>query len=73
MNDKARYTSDQRFGWPIQALFWLEWATRFPQAPDVIRRACDFRSFRVFCVANRMLFTPHKAVILSEAPRRSIA
>ncbi len=23
-----------------------------------------FRSFRVFCVANRMLFTSHKAVIL---------
>ncbi len=23
-----------------------------------------FRPFRVFCVANRMLFTPHKAVIL---------
>ena len=37
MNDKARYTSDQCLGWPIQALFWLEWATTLPQAPDVIR------------------------------------
>ena len=30
MNDKARYTSDQCLGWPIQALFWLEWATTLP-------------------------------------------
>ena len=32
-----------------------------------------FSISRVFCVANRMFFTPHKAVILSEAPHGSIA
>jgi hypothetical protein len=43
----------------------------------VIPRACDpFRSLRVFCTPNRTFFcfsTANKTVILSEAPRRSIA
>jgi hypothetical protein len=33
-----------------------------------------FSSFRVFCISNQLYFQPpHKAVILSEALRRSIA
>jgi hypothetical protein len=43
MNDKARYTSDQCFGWPIQALFWLEWATQARTQPDVIRSVAKWR------------------------------
>ena len=40
----------------------------------VLPRACEFSIFSCFLVANGMLFTPpHKAVILSEAPRGSIA
>ena len=31
MNDKARYTSDQYFGWPIQALFLFGLMTSFPK------------------------------------------
>jgi hypothetical protein len=32
-----------------------------------------FRSFRAFCISYQLYFTPHKAVILSEALCRSIA
>ena len=41
----------------------------------VISRACDFFDlFRVFCISNQPYFKPpDKAVILSEALRRSIA
>jgi hypothetical protein len=41
----------------------------------VFPRACDFSDvFRVFCLSNQLHFKPpDKAVILSEALRRSIA
>jgi hypothetical protein len=40
----------------------------------VILRACDFLIFLVFGTPNRnILRTSHKTVILSEAPRGSIA
>ena len=42
--------------------------------PFVIRRACDFFGPFAFFVPDQMFFGPfHKIVILSEAPRRSIA
>ena len=40
----------------------------------VIPRACDFFDLFVFFAPDQMLFSPlQKGVILSEAPRRSIA
>ena len=42
--------------------------------PLVIPRACDFFDLSVFCTPQPDVFNlHHKAVILSEAPRRSIA
>jgi hypothetical protein len=37
------------------------------------RELVTFLIFRVFYTPNRRLSTSHKAVILSEAPRRTIA
>jgi hypothetical protein len=46
---------------------------RFP-SEIVIPRGCDFFDFCGFDTPNPKIFqNPHKAVILSEAPRRSIA
>ena len=42
--------------------------------PFVIPRACDFFDLFVFFAPDQMFFSPlQKGVILSEAPRRSIA
>jgi hypothetical protein len=42
--------------------------------PFVILRACDFFDLFAFLVRDQMFFSPlRKTVILSEAPRRSIA
>jgi len=42
--------------------------------PFVIPRACDFFDLFAFFAPDQMFFSPlQKGVILSEAPRRSIA
>src|ERR1700722_11532261 len=43
-----------------------------PPSPLSSRKSVTFLSFRVYCTLSRMFFNPNKAVILSEAPRRSI-
>jgi hypothetical protein len=40
---------------------------------SVILKTCDFIDLSCFNLPNQLCFTPNKSVILSEAPRRSIA
>jgi hypothetical protein len=52
----------------------LQYRGPFVEMFSVILRGCDFLIFLVFSTPNRNVFqNSHKTVILSEAPRGSIA